>query len=382
MKGDVFPAEWQELCDVTSGVSVKQLTSDNKGHSHHLYFTNSGWYDDGRKLIFGSDRLGETNLYSLDLQSGKITQLTDNLVGHAHLLTACINPVRPEAYFWLNDDVIALDLKTLEQRIIYHSPPGWLRNMSNCTADGKYFCTTIYENLNERLQSNPNFARSNFEKYWEARPLSRIMKIATDGSSAEAVWEENYWIGHVNTSPTQPNILTFCHEGPWIKVDHRIWGFDLNTGKAWKIRPIEQGDRVGHEYWLADGETVGYHGTISGESVLGFIRYDNTEFQESPLITSSMHFHGNTRELTVGDSTVSQPYILLWRWQDKDIDEPRVLCEHRGSAIVQRIHVHPRFSPNGKQVLFTSDRAGYGNPYLVEVPSYEDLPHFSSLEKR
>jgi oligogalacturonide lyase len=57
--------------DPDSGVPVTQLT-DYKGHSHHIYFTNSGWYDGDRKLLFSSDRNNRTNLYGLHLESGEI----------------------------------------------------------------------------------------------------------------------------------------------------------------------------------------------------------------------------------------------------------------------------------------------------------------------
>ena len=36
----------------------------------------------------------------------------------------------------------------------------------------------------------------------------------------------------MNTSPTEPRYLTFCHEGPWDSVDQRIWGLDVHTGQA------------------------------------------------------------------------------------------------------------------------------------------------------
>src|SRR5690242_3606889 len=96
-----FKAEWHEYHDSLTGVRVKQLTN-YKGHSHHLYFTNSGWYTEGgkQKLLFGSDRCNETNLFSLDLESGTITQLTD-LAGEAsQFLFSSLNSCRPEVYFW------------------------------------------------------------------------------------------------------------------------------------------------------------------------------------------------------------------------------------------------------------------------------------------
>ena len=70
-----------------------------------------------------------------------------------------------------------------------------------------------------------------------AKPLSRVIRIDIERGDVENVFEEKSWIGHVNTSPTLPHIITFCHEGPWYLVDHRIWGLDLATGNTWKIRP-------------------------------------------------------------------------------------------------------------------------------------------------
>jgi oligogalacturonide lyase len=59
---------------------------------------------------------------------------------------------------------------------------------------------------------------------------------------------------------------------------------------------------------------------------------------------------------------------------EKGMEGPQILCKHRGSFHVQKIHVHPRFTPDGTQVLFTSDMSGYGNLYMVEVPEFESLP--------
>lgn len=374
MKGEVVSAEWTEQRDRKSGLRVKQLTN-YKAHSHHLYFTNTGWYDGGRKLLFGSDRCDETHLFSLDLQSGAITQLTEySLPDESGFLFTCVSPTRDEAYFWRGNVLVALDLNTLQERPLDEVPPGWSTNMLNCSADGKYVCTGIYEDLSHRFDVDLLHGYVGFREYWEAHPLSRVLRIATDGSGADVVFEENYWIGHVNTSPTQPHILSFCHEGPWDKVDQRIWGCDMNTGKVWKILPTKQGDRVGHEYWLADGETIGYHGHIGGQPVFGFVRYDNSEHTEAVMQADSVHFHSNNRNLIVGDGTGSHPYVLLWRWQGETIEEPRIVCEHRSSFHIQQTHVHPRFSPNGKQILFTSDRSGYGNVFLVDVPPYDELP--------
>lgn len=88
-KGKRWPSERKTSVDRLTGLEVTQLT-DYKAHSHHLYFTENGWYDRERRLLFVSDRGNSTNLYSMDLESGEITQLTDYEKNNA--LDACLLP--------------------------------------------------------------------------------------------------------------------------------------------------------------------------------------------------------------------------------------------------------------------------------------------------
>jgi oligogalacturonide lyase len=370
-KGTRFSAEWRSFTDPQTQVNIRQLTN-YKGHSHHLYFTNSGWY--GNKLVFGSDRCNRTNLFSLDLNSGDITQLTDLEPANADFLFASLNPCRAEIYFWHKRALVALDLDTLEERRLYDVPDGYAVNMTNVSADGQYVCTGIYEDLSSRFAVDLLHGYVGFAEYWEAMPHSQIVLISTEDGRAEVVFEEDYWIGHVNTSPTQPALLTYCHEGPWDKIDHRIWGFDLRSGQAWKIR---EGERVGHEYWFADGEHIGYHGHYaSGEAFYGRIRYDNSDLVEALFPGGSNHFHSNDLSLIVGDGDRQHPHLLLWRFANGQFEGPRRVLTHRGTFQVQQLHVHPRFSPDGKHILHTSDPAGYGQLFLVETPDFDRLEKF------
>ena len=75
-RGQRFAPERRSYRDPRTGTRITQLT-DHKGHSYPLYFTNSGWWDGGRRLVFGSDRGNRSDLYSLEAASGDITQLTD-----------------------------------------------------------------------------------------------------------------------------------------------------------------------------------------------------------------------------------------------------------------------------------------------------------------
>jgi Tol biopolymer transport system component len=43
--------------------------------------------------------------------------------------------------------------------------------------------------------------------------------------------------------------------------------------------------------------------------------------------------------------------------------------------------VHPRFSPDGAYVVYTSDELGYGNVYQAFVPAFDSLPSLDDVQK-
>ena len=373
--GRIWPAEISESTDSLSGVAVRRLTA-YRGHSHHFYFTNPGWYDGGKRLLISSDRENRTNLFGLELATSELTQLTDleplPLPREVEFLRACASNTRDEAYYWYGLDLVALDLRTLESRVLYRMDEGWDVSMINCSADGRHLYASISEDLSDRFRVDYLRGYIGFRQTWEARPLSRIIKVAIDGAGGEPIFEERYWIGHVNTSPTRSDLLTFCHEGPWNEVDNRIWGMNADSGEVWKIRAREADESVGHEYWHADGERIGYHGrNRDGTQFLGHAHYDDSDRVEVSFPGQTGHIHSNAPELIVGDGG---RVVRLWRSSGDGYDGPRALCRHDSSMKIQQLHVHPRFDATGRYVIFTSDVSGYGDVYQVEVPSFESLP--------
>ena len=369
-KGFKWGVEWHKEPDSITGVEVTKL-SGYKGNCHHFYFTNSGWYDNDSKILMGGDRNNCTNLFSIDLKNGEITQLTDHDdrdgLDFDH---ACINKVTNEVSYWYDQKLWAMNLSTLESRLLYNLPDKQNFGMINATSDGKHVIFCMSEDLSDKIAKlDLMHGYVGFKETWELHPLCQIVKVPADGSGkTEVIHSGKVWMGHLNTSSVHPNLLTFCHEGPWELVDHRIWAMDTNTGKVWPLRERRQeGERIGHEYWYADGERVGYHGTLQGKNFLGSVKYDGSDMVEAEFPQQTCHVHSNDRTLAVGDGTIGGN-ILLWQWNGKSYDSPRILCEHRGSMHVQVNHVHPRLSPDSTYVVFCSDRTGYGSPYIAKLP--------------
>jgi oligogalacturonide lyase len=377
--GSRWTPELKRFDDPISGAPVRQLT-DYKGHSNHFYFTYPCWYDDGRKIVFISDRENRTNLFGVDLHSGEITQLTDLDPALGGVGSLSKNPVREEIYFRHGDTLMGLDLETLAARPLYTPPEGYVGGNANATADGAYLVTGLRQDLSDHIMVDLGHGYVGFREIWEAHPHCQILRLPVDGGPAEVVYEEEYWLGHFNASPKLPEIMTFCHEGPWQRVENRIWGLNLESGETWQIRPNAPGESIGHEYWMPDGERIGYHGRTAQGPVYGAIRYDNTDQVEVPFTGHCWHFHSYKLELVVGDGDRNDPYLLLWRFREGAFEGPKVLVWHRGSFHIQRVHLHPCFNADGTQVVYTADPQGYGQVFVVDVPEFEALPDRESLQ--
>ena len=373
--GTKWETELKIFKDPVSGATIHQLT-DYKCHSGHFYFTYPGWFDNGRKIVFSSDRENCTNLFSADLTSGEIVQLTDldPAGGEPKTQSVTINPKRSEAYFHQGRTLMALNLQTLALRKIYTTPTGFNSGSAAATADGRYLVIGLSTDLSDRILMDLGHGYIGFHEYWAAHPHCLIQRMDLDSGEIRVVYEEDSWLGHLNPSPTQAGIMTFCHEGPWNLVDNRIWGLDLNSGQSWKIRPTGEGEMVGHEYWMPDGIHIGYHGKIAGEPIYGSIAYHNADRVEAPFAYNSWHFHSYNLDLVVGDGAANNAYLMLWRYRDGQFEGPRFLAWHRGSFHTQQVHVHPCFSPDGTQIVFTADPQGYGQVYVVDIPEFESLP--------
>jgi oligogalacturonide lyase len=64
------------------------------------------------------------------------------------------------------------------------------------------------------------------------------------------------WLNHLQFSPTDPNVLLYCHEGTWHEVD-RVWTIrtDGTEQRLMHKRAMDM-EIAGHEFWSYDGKKI------------------------------------------------------------------------------------------------------------------------------
>jgi len=376
--GAVRPAELETYDDPHTGATVHRLTTDPDSDDRHLYFTADGWYDDGRRLLLRCKREGQRDLYSVDLETGQLTRLTDL----EHGVGGCtrVNPEANEVYFaysttggWYDAEyVLGLDVTTLEVRPVVKKPEGYDDygfGVDDVLADDERLLVSVSENTDAE----------GHEATRATYPHCAIFAADIEGEDdAELIHEEEYWISHVNASPTRPELFTYCHEGPWDKVDTRIHIVNTETGLNEPLREVHDDEAVGHEYWLREGEYVGYHGwegeNDNEDCFHGTVKWDDTDRRETEIPVRRTHCHSNTRDRFVCDGDDAKvPFLLLSEYDEEtETYETRKLATHAWDP--DSPHPHARMSPDGETIAFDADPTGSDDAFLVEIPPFEDLP--------
>ena len=207
------------------------------------------------------------------------------------------------------------------------------------------------------------------------------------------------WIGHMLFSPADPQLLMYCHEGMWQKVD-RIWLIHTDgTGNTLIHKRTMYMEIEGHEFWGLDGKTIWYDWQYpKGEDffVAGY-NFETHKRTAYHLQRNEWSIHFNlTQDLDLfcgdgGDSgQVAQApdgeWIELFRPKliagdsgainNPSFWQPGVFhAEHLVNMAHQnyRAEPNPRFSPDKKYVFFTSNMFGRSYVFAVEVAKATDM---------
>lgn len=203
------------------------------------------------------------------------------------------------------------------------------------------------------------------------------------------------WLNHVQFSPTDPNLILFCHEGPWHKVD-RIWTIHTDGSGLTKIHARMMSMEIaGHEFFSADGRTIWYdlqtprgedfwlagYEIATGKRTWYHLQRDewSVHYNISP---DGKLFSGDGGDPEMVAHAKDGKWLYLFRPEpivnsagiqaadDSQLVHPGVLhAERLVNLSRHRYKLEPNasFTPDGRWIVFRSNLSGVTQVYAVEV---------------
>ena len=264
---DLPPAEW---IDQDTGHRVIRISPEPGSAS--LYFHQNFFTPDGNRMIFDSP----SGIAVVDLKSlGKGTPKVSIVVSNASALA--MSRKAPEVYFQRRDGMFcAANLDTHAVREIYKG------RVTAINCDETFVVNTINAEdpsgktpkpaprviLPQRERMFPgrtNLTAAEITAATKEDGLSRRLAnqacmafVFTDLKTGRSVTNgfQYAWLNHLQFSPTDPNLLLYCHEGTWHEVD-RIWTIrtDGSEQRLMHQRAMDM-EIEGHEFWSHDGKLI------------------------------------------------------------------------------------------------------------------------------
>lgn len=339
-KGTTYNHERIEFVDARTGVRLMQVTSFPT-MSMALPYYGRNFTGDSKTLIFVSQREARRDapwdLFRVDTDGTNLTQLTES-EGAAGFV---MSPQGDCVYFHRQSALWKVDINTFREEEILALQGVQSMGAGAISPDGAYY----------------------FAQVVTARHTTGILRIRTDGSEAEFVAEgERGSLALHSASPGGAGLLV------WQKREGK---------KRWLLLDVD-GTRKGVYTSSVDFAHCTFLGT--SERVQGCALPPDRALvhiglgEEQPTTIAQGVYFWHSASTLDGEWIVSDT-----NWPDEGLQlvhvptgRYRPLCTPRSSqGHPQWTHPHPQFSPDGRMVLFNSDRTGVCQIYLAFIP--EDL---------
>lgn len=362
--GDCSAAEDLWSRDAQTGVPIRQITSHESIHHHPFFFVPA--YDrQMHRLFFISWRTGSPQVFYEDRSSGQLVQLTDRRDLAEWSLIA--SPDGRFVYYTAGAGAFCTNIDTFEETQLADFGMAEMREKGMV---GAAMGTTA-------LSANGR---------WWAVPVKsgaifRFVLIDTLNKTSSVILERDT-IGHPQFCPDDDDLILYA--GP---LTDRIWV--TNRSGVGNRRLYERENPmqwVTHEVWVPGTRSVSFvdwpHGTRLIDSNGGQARW----------ITRFPAWHAapdDSGKYFVCDSNFPDRGLHIFALNRQE-SQAHFVCAsnatsegshwaepfpyNKGPVSVQarqHTHPHPRFSPDGSMVVFTSDKSGFAQIYEVHLKGRE-----------
>jgi oligogalacturonide lyase len=391
------PKSW---IDPDTGHRIVRLTDEPNSAS--LYFNQNGYTADGKKMVYTTPE--GVSVLNLETHAAKPV-----VKGRVQVIVT--GHKTQSVYYKKGDEIFATDVDTLETRRIAQLPPRG--SVATVNADETLLGGTYIEGNGQDFagrnpppgqaapattggQIHPLEQALNKGQMMEQRLAAKLpmamFTVNTKTGELKVIHRATDWLNHLEFSPTDPNLLMFCHEGPWHKVD-RIWTIRMDSGAITQIHHRTMaGEIFGHEFWSHDGKTIWYDlQTPRGEDFwLAGYNVETAERTWYHLQRDEWSIHFNVTidgKLFCGDGgdpgqvAKAKDGQWIYLFHPKKIEFPGELNERdfvqpgvfHAEKLVNmakhnyRLEPNVSFTPDQKWVVFRSNMFGATYAFAVEV---------------
>jgi oligogalacturonide lyase len=382
------PRTW---VDADTGHRVVRLT-DEPG-SASLYFNQNAYTADGKKLVYTTP--GGISVLDLKTHASRAV-----VTGRVRVI---VTGRKTQNVYYLKDDAVySTDIESGVTREIAKIPPRG--SVATVNADETLLAGTYTERDTpasgaEPAQSarqlqpldQPLDKEQSMERRLAARIPMGLFVIDVKTGALTTIHKSTDWLNHLEFSPTDPELLMFCHEGPWHQVD-RLWTIHADGRGLTRIHSRTMAMEIwGHEFWSQDGKTIWYDLQTPRGEVFWLAGYnvDTGERTWYHLERNEWSIHFNVSKdgtLFAGDGgdpgqvarAPDGEWLYLFRPEliqnrgvdDKNLVKPGILRAERlvnMSRHQYRLEPNVSFTPDQKWVVFRSNMFGPTYTFAVEV---------------
>ncbi|MFM2361480.1 MAG: hypothetical protein RLZZ316_382 [Bacteroidota bacterium] len=359
------------------------------GSNYSFYFHNNPFI--GNKMVFynaasqkqeeqaakieiSNTSESKRQIHWVDLKTYATEQITHHATAmNGEIVAAGTNKL----YFQVKDSVFEVDVATKKERLVFVFPEDFKASVTCINANGSLLAgVKASDEEKELFKKYPNKA-SYFNIIYEAKLPRTLFTIDIAKNQLNKLHTDTAWLNHVQFSAADPNLLLFCHEGPWHKVN-RIWTIDVTTKAITQIhKRIMEMEIAGHEWSSADGSIIWYdlqqpRSTkfyIEGHHVKTGAK-TKYELQRNEW---SIHFNSTKdNKLFCGDggdpgqvarATDGRWIYLFSPNQNVFVAEKLVNMKNHNYKLEPNVH----FSPDEQWVIFRANFEGETNVYAVAL---------------
>ncbi len=359
--------EWRETPPVAKECSVTGRAYLNvthgAGNNHHIYFNRPNFSGDGRYLFFLSDRTDDWEVYVYDFEEERTRRLSDDNLDQ--FTRPSVDQEAPWLYYVVGRrELVRLNYLTQERESLYvHATPAQgdflLMDMSR---DSAYLGFLEIETVDRGADIQDLFVG-----LFTNRVRCAFWIYRTSDGAVWKAWEEQRSLQHLLFNPVDSSQLLYCHEGPWHRVDQRLWLMDLHGNNKRPVRYEDHpGIEIGHEFWMPDGQRIAYAYRNPHREEPFSVRIVDVDTDEETVVVEEdlRHFiTDNTGARFVGDGPEAVKLVHV------ETGRIETLVYHGQEVTVRNTHYHPHpaFSPDGTRIVFCVKDGGANDVAILDL---------------